>query len=42
MMDGVPCWRIEIKGDAIGKVENRVSATGAWGEKSTRQKLTLE
>lgn len=42
MMDGVPCWRMEIKGDAVGKVANRVSAFGAWGEKSARQKLTLK
>lgn len=33
MMDGVPCWRIEIKGDAVGKVANRVSAFGA-GERN--------
>lgn len=42
MMDGVPCWRMEIKGGAVGKVENGVSAFGAWGEKSARQKLTLK
>lgn len=42
MMDSVPCWRMEIKGDAIGMADNRMSVSGVWGEKSAGQKLTVE